>query len=331
VPSAAAASQSQVTSAVRDVLAKGNAVDGVIAGVLAAAADTPSVLLGPVQLLAGGAGAGLVAVDGRTQQPGRGAPRPRGFLSDEPVPEAASVAAPLLLSALAAAHASLGSATLYRVCAPAVALAKERSPERARVFSAFARRGAPALAEDLIAAELLAAAGRAARGLLTVDDLTVGRPRVVRCDERTLGPGGLLTAPWRGSDRLDASATQVIVAADTRGLVACACYEAPLDGVRVPGLDLIAPRNADPVMRGRTRVSPGEPRPAPAPIALRAAQGMIDLALAVAETADGEEALVAMTAALSEGAVAAEVLPRASGHAFVLVRARDGGARVIAR
>jgi gamma-glutamyltranspeptidase/glutathione hydrolase len=330
VPSAAAASQSQVGSVVSEALAKGNAVDGVVAGVLAAAAETPSVLLGPVQLLAGGAGAGLIAVDGRTQQPGRGAPRPRGFLSGDPVPDAASVAAPLLLSALAAAHASLGSATLRRVCAPALAVAKERSPERARVLAAFARRGAPALAEETIAAELLAAGGRAARGLLTLDDLTESRPRVVRCEERELGPGGVLTAPWRGDAPLDASATQVIVATDARGLVVCACYEAPLEGVRIPGLDLVAPRAADPVMRGRPRVSPGDPRPAPAPIALRATQGTIDLALGIAESAGGDGALPGMIAALAEGAIASEVLPRASGRACLLVRSREG-ARVIVR
>jgi gamma-glutamyltranspeptidase/glutathione hydrolase len=315
---------------VSEVLAKGNAVDGVIAGVLVAAAENPSVLLGPVQLLAGGAGAGLIAVDGRTQQPGRGAPRPRGFLSGESVPEAASVATPVLLSALAAAQASLGAATLRRVCAPALAVAKERSPERGRVLASFARRGAPALAEDSISAEILAVGGRAARGLLTLEDLTEARPGLVRCEERELAPGGVLTAPWRRAASLDASATQVIVAADARGLVACACYEAPLEGVRIPGLDLVAPRTADPVMRGRPRVSPGEPRPAPAPIALRAVQGTIDLALGVAETADGDVVLPAMMAALAEGAVASDVLRGASGRACLVVRSREG-ARALVR
>jgi hypothetical protein len=330
VPSAAAASQSLAAQIAREVIGKGNAVDGVIAGVLAAAAESPGVLLGPLQMLAGGAGAGLVAIDGRTLQPGRGAPRPRGFLPEEPVPDAARVGVPMMLAALAAAHATLGSATLHRVCAPALALAKERSPDRARILAAFARRGAPALAEDLIASELLASAGRAARGLLTLDDLGSGRPRVVRCDERELALGGLLTAPWRGEGPFDGSATQVIVAADARGLVACACYEAPTDGVRVPGLDLIAPRTANPVMRGKTRVSPGEPRPAPAPIALQVVQGMIELALAVAEASDADAAVSAMATALSGGAVAADVLPRAEGRAFILVHTRDG-ARVFAR
>ena len=85
---AAAGSESHVAQAARDALARGNAVDAVVAGVLMAAAESPGVLLGPVQLLAGGAGAGLIAIDGRVRQPGMGAPRPRGFLATEPIPEA---------------------------------------------------------------------------------------------------------------------------------------------------------------------------------------------------------------------------------------------------
>jgi hypothetical protein len=325
VPSAAVASEPHAAQVAREVLRKGNAVDAVVAGVLAAAAESPAVLLGPVQLLAGGAGAGLLAVDGRTLQPGRGAPRPRGFLSDEEVPAAASVGAPVLLAALTAAHASLGSATLHRVCAPALAIANERSPERARVLAAFARRGPPALAEDLIATELLVAAGRAARGLLTLDDLAAGSPTVTRVKEQALDSTGVCRVPWRGQDAPDGSATHVVAAADTRGLVSVACYEAPLDGVPVPGLGLVAPRSADPVMRGRRRVAPGVSRAAAAPIALRSARGGVDLAMGVATDGRAESRLDELVAALTAGATAAEAIHRvASGRPLVLVRTPDG-------
>src|SRR5450432_3699908 len=103
---AAAGSESHVAQAARDALARGNAGDAVVAGVLMAAAESPGVLLGPVQLLAGGAGAGLIAIDGRVRQPGLDAPRPRGFVSGEPIPEAARVGVPALPAAVATALAS---------------------------------------------------------------------------------------------------------------------------------------------------------------------------------------------------------------------------------
>ena len=78
-PTAVSASDPRVAEAMESLLPKANAVDLVIGGVFAAAALEPSVLLGPVQVLLGGVGSGLRAIDGRTRQPGLGAPRPRGF------------------------------------------------------------------------------------------------------------------------------------------------------------------------------------------------------------------------------------------------------------
>lgn len=262
---AAAGSESHVAQAAREVLERGNAVDAVVAGVLMAAAESPGVLLGPLQFLAGGAGAGLIAIDGRVRQPGLGAPRPRGFLANEAIPDAALVGVPFLPAALVTALATLGAATLLRAAGPALAWARAHAPERAAVLEAIARRGAPALAEEGVAGELTAAAGRAARGLLTPEDLAGVLPGVTRCDEPSLGPSGVLTVPWRARARalaseetpLDASSGQVVCAADSRGLVAIACYEAPLEGVPVPALGLVAPRWAAPVLRGQPRIAPG--------------------------------------------------------------------------
>src|SRR5579862_1370370 len=86
---AATASDPVVAEAAREALSRGNAVDAVVTGVLVAAARSASVLLGPLQALVGGAGAGLLAVDGRVRQPGTGAPRPRGFVEGTPIPDAA--------------------------------------------------------------------------------------------------------------------------------------------------------------------------------------------------------------------------------------------------
>jgi hypothetical protein len=331
---AAAGSESHVAQAAREVLERGNAVDAVVAGVLMAAAESPGVLLGPLQFLAGGAGAGLIAIDGRVRQPGLGAPRPRGFLANETIPDAARVGVPFLPAALVTALATLGAATLLRAAGPALAWARAHAPERAAVLEAIARRGAPALAEEGIAGELTAAAGRAARGLLTPEDLAGVLPGVTRCDEPSLGPSGVLTVPWRprsGDETLlDASSGQVVCAADSRGLVAIACYEAPLEGVPVPALGLVAPRWAAPVLRGQPRIAPGDPRSAASPIALLARRGVVEFALGIAGAPDADPSLDAMLRLLGAVPTFAEVLASAqSGRAVAIVCTRDS-ARALA-
>src|SRR5579862_9799569 len=121
---AAVASSPEVLAAAEELLRKGNALDAAVAGVFAACALSPGALLGPVQILVGGAGSGLRALDGRVRQPGIGAPRPRGWQEGEEIPDAARVGAPWLPATLAAAIASGGSATFAQVLGPAVALAK---------------------------------------------------------------------------------------------------------------------------------------------------------------------------------------------------------------
>ena len=126
------------------MLAHGNAVDAVVAGLLVAAAAEPTVLLGPVQLLAAGAGAGLLAIDGRVRQPGIGIPRPRGALSGAVIPPTARVGVPAFPAAVATAVAALGKATLLTIAGPAVEQARPLSGERAAVLERFARQGAKA-------------------------------------------------------------------------------------------------------------------------------------------------------------------------------------------
>ncbi len=319
-----------MAEAARAVLERGTAVDAVVAGVFAAAAQSPTVLFGPVQLIAGGGGAGLLAIDGRVRQPGRGAPRPRGFLADEPVPAAARVGVPALPAAITAAVASLGSTPLLRVAGPALALAKAYSPERAVLLEAIARKGAQALVENALASELMAAAGRAARGLLTLDDLSSVRPDVVRFDERRLDGSGILIAPWRARGDHDASFVHVVAACDARGMVAIACYEAPLEGLSVPALGIVVAPAASPVMRGQPRVPPGEPRPAAAPIALRVRRGVVELALGIAAVGDAERWLQSIGDTLDAVPSVAQALAVLhAGRPVALVRTTEL-ARVIA-
>src|SRR5438128_314049 len=137
---AAVASQPVAGEVARAILAAGNAADAVVAGVLAAAAEEEGVLLGPLQVLGGGAGAGRRAIDGRLRQPGKGAPRPRGFKAEGEVPQAARVGVPALPAALATLLAGTGSLSMAHVTGPALELSRA-SPARGRVIERMARRG----------------------------------------------------------------------------------------------------------------------------------------------------------------------------------------------
>ncbi len=67
-----------------------------------------------------------------------------------------------------------------------------------------------------------------------------------------------------------------ICAVDVRGVFAAAAFRRVGEGFSIEELELEAPLAASPVMRGVTRVDPGQPLPAPTPIALIAdASGQI--------------------------------------------------------
>jgi gamma-glutamyltranspeptidase/glutathione hydrolase len=318
---AAAASESHVAQAAREALTTGNAVDAVMAGVLAAAAGAPGVFLGPLQVLIAGAGAGLIAADGRLRQPGLHGVRPRGALAGSVIPAAARVAVPALPATLATVLASFGTATLRKLATPAIKAAKaEGAKHRASVLDAFSRRGAPALGDDLLSTALLAVAGRAAGGLLTLDDLAEVRPEIASVVESTLRPAGWLQPPWR-TPEADASHVHVVAAADGKGQICIACYESPEDGLSIPELGLIAPAHAEPVRRGLPRVTPGEPRPAASPIALRIRKGLADLAFGLALTPDPD--LAALFEKLDEIPLLSEAFAGAPGKPVAVVRTRE--------
>ncbi len=305
------ATQTVAQEAASSMLPRGSAVDAVIAGVFAASAVSKTVFLGPVQILLGGAGMGLLAVDGRLRQPGLSVQRPRGFVTAEEIPPAAYVAVPSLVAALAATRAMANSSTLNQVLAPAIDLAKHASKERHQLFQQIARRGPLALTEEPFSTELIAAAGRLAGGVLTLTDLQEMRPEVIACGIEQKGDHRVATVPWR--DREVASArVELVAAADGHGRVAIACYEAPEEGVPIPALDLFAPLAAAPVRRGETRVRPGEPRPASAPMALLESAGMIEIALGFAHSATAEELLSAVVATFMSGTSAEQSVTESS-------------------
>ncbi len=332
---AASASEGHVADAANALLSRGNAVDAVVAGVFAAAAGAPGVLLGPVQILFGGAGLGLRAVDGRVRQAGKGSPRPRGFTEDQLIAPAARVGVPALPAALAAALASSGASTLAQVMAPAIGLAE--GPRR-DVLKRIAQRGPSALLDESIAGELVNACGRVAGGLLSRDDIDGVLPAIVVATESDGTKRPVALVPWRnaartpGGEAKSAAHVHVVAASDHRGLVAVACYERRDDGVAIAALSLVAPFMASPVLRGQTRVKPGEPAPSAAPIALvrsAADHSMFELALGVANDAHGDDVLDELIAAFT----ASDALtPSYAGLGTLIGVARGpDGASILAR
>jgi gamma-glutamyltranspeptidase/glutathione hydrolase len=328
---AIAASQTAVLEHLGAIAGFNNAVDAVVAAVLIAAATTPSVLLGPVQLLVGGSGMGLRAVDGRLRQPGRGIARPRGFVASDVIPPAAYFAVPALPAALAATLALASTASTSKVSGPAIDIAKSISPPRTALLQALARRGPSALADDRFAGELVQVGGRIAGGALTAEDIAEVRPSVEECAvssaETQIGEvRRVASTPWhawaQSADEAVGGATEIVAAADNRGRVVIACYEAPGGGIEVPELGLVAPRFAIPVLRGTTRVRPGEPCVAPSPIALLEAAGVLEAA--VGSSGQGTAALEAVIAAFLRG-MPAEAAPGKTGaRAIGVVRTKSG-------
>jgi gamma-glutamyltranspeptidase/glutathione hydrolase len=320
----AVSTRAGVAEAALEAFPKGNAVDAVVAGVFAAAALHPGVLLGPVQLLVGGPGAGPRAVDGRVRQPGLGAPRPRGFKEGDEVPVVARVGVPALPAALCTAHASAGSLTLAQALTPA--LARAGGP-RARLLERIARRGAAAMFESFVADPLVALAGRVAGGVLTRQDLEEVRPLLLPCERVASGSGELAVCPWGARAVVDASAeaidgarTHVLATGDVHGLTAIACFEVPDEGSAVEELGVTAPWLAEPVLRGRARVRPGEPRPAAAPMVLVLRDAALELALGVGTQPGAESALGALARRVTEGATLDQA--RSGTGALGVVRTR---------
>lgn len=289
------------------------AIETVLAGALVAAAREPSVLFGPLQIIVGGAGMGLLAVDGRVRQPGRGVERPRGFRPEDEIPEAAYVGAPSFVSAVFAALAMSGNDATRATFGPAITAGKAVSKERAAFLDRISRRGPQALADADVAGELVAAAGRIAGGLLSTEDLATPTPSIEKCSVDSRDDREIAIAPWAANASGSGARVEVVVAADARGRIAAACYEVATDAVPLGVFDLSAPKHAAPVLRGQERVRPGDALAAPAP-------------LAIFQGKSGWEAIVGASDLTLE-----TLLERATGELIEVVRALGPSARMIAR
>lgn len=314
-----AASNPSVVAAASSVLPRGNAIDALAAGVLAACAESRAVLLGPLQILVAGPGIGVRAVDGRPRQPGRGTRRPRGFRPEDAIPAPARVASPCLPAALAAAVAAFGTLTLSRVAGPALELAKARSKVRAKVLARVARVGPLALAEQEIESELTAAAGLLVGGLLTAEDLGGTTTELVACPDGASAQGNLTRIPWAPPTSLGGEHTRVLAVADSRGALAIACWEEAEEGLAVDALELIAPYAAHPVLRGEVRTAPGVALSAPSPIALAGVGKTLMAAMGVEGTHHAEALLLERVQPLLLGVPLMDA-PMSSGRLIYALR-----------
>lgn len=296
-----------------------SAVDAIIAGFLAAAGESPGVLLAPAVAVIGGVGVGARAFDGRNAQPGKGAPRPRGYVDASSIPAAARFPVPRALAMLALLHSYLGRSKLRDLARPGALVAeKAGASRRAELIRSVGDRGVLALRSRDVERVLLLHGGSVAGGALTSVDLDEVRPVEQDARVTALDAGSsVLDAPWAPASA--PCVAEMIVACDARGIIAALAYAPSREGIHIDELEIIVGADAVPVQRGVTRLAPGTPLPAPVPIAIVtrsggswAALGLYDLPSIDVSSLDHLSAGLAMETALEE------------------VRTRAGGSRLVA-
>lgn len=246
----------------------GTAVDACVAAFFTASALDASVVLGAASIITAGPGVGARTFDGALLQPGRAAPRPRGFREHDPIPVSATVGVSSAIVALYAAHAHDGALTLSELASPAVKLASGAGRKgRAALLRRIGASGPLATREPGFVRELLDIAGRIVGGVVTEQDLQESTAQVAPPDAAS----NVMRMPQVERRHVPVALdTFVVCACDSRGVLAAMHVGHDPGGVDVPTHDVKAPRSAIPVLRGVPRVTPGTPLGGPAPIALLA-------------------------------------------------------------
>jgi hypothetical protein len=303
----------------------GSAADAAIAGFLAHAGADPGVLLAPVVAIVAGVGAGARVIDGRTLQPGKGAPRPRGWKSEAEVPLAARIGVPRSLGVMTLLHASRGKTSVSQLVKPG-ALAAENAGAlaRANLLRRFGTSGQTALRSDDFVGALVAAAGPVVGGALTAEDLETALPEDVPGKTTNVAADtAVISVPWEAPLGRFADA-EVILASDGRGIVIALAYVPARveDGLSVPELGLVLGANAHPVRRGIPRTKPGTPLDMPAPIAVATRGGTATAVALLGRATVDPDALAGVVDAWSTDGKLEEVRNQTKAR-FVLALLRD--------
>jgi len=292
----ASARDSAAQSAAERVLADGaNAVDAVLAGMLAGATRaTRAALLGSGVVFVGGTGMGAFAVDGRARAPGLRARRPTA--PSEP-PSAWRAAVPGLLEGVLAAHHRFGSASWGSLVRSAVIAIRDHDDDagalgRASVVEALAGTGMHALERLGIVQDTLEIAGVAAGGLFTRDDLAPFAPRVIELTDYALGDQRIRAWPdeprpsYRPADP-PAAEIDGIMCADMLGGMSVGVWLVAPEAVALPGPSgLSIAALCAPPTRDVPRWRPGSEIPMQMPAAFVERDGRVWAALLVAGTGD---------------------------------------------
>lgn len=316
-------SAEQAASAALDNV--GTAADAVIAGFFAHAGIEPGVLLAPAVALVAGVGAGARVIDGRPLQPGKGAPRPRGWKTEGEVPPAARIGAPRSLGVMTLLHASRGRTSMAQLAKPGVSAAENAGAlARANLLRRFGASGQTVLRSDEFVGAMIAAAGPVVGGVLTAEDLETALPDDVPAKSTSVGEDtAVIGVPWDAPLGRFPEA-EVILASDGRGIVVALAYvPARLDdGVLVPELGIALGKHAHPVRRGIPRTKPGTALDAPAPIAIAIRAGTAAAVALLGKTTVQAEALTGIFEAWSTDGRLEEVCAQTKARS-VLALLRD--------
>lgn len=244
----------------------GNAVDGVLAALLAGAAvSSPASLLGSAVVTVAGLGVGAYAVDGRAKATGLATAR-RSAPEDPPVRD--SIAAPGLVEGVLTAHNRFGSLVLSRVVRAAMDAIKEHSEDlhakaRIPVLEAVHRHGGRWLASLGLDQQLIEAAGTPVNGPLTREDLAHNHAPIVELSARALGGHQALVFPPAIPQRFappdpPKTSVGVALAGDMHGVFASASWAiAPEACLLVSDYALSGAALNNAPTKGVTRRAPG--------------------------------------------------------------------------
>ncbi|HTM43717.1 MAG TPA: hypothetical protein VL137_02110 [Polyangiaceae bacterium] len=273
--SALLASDPDVEAAGQLVLAETrSAIASVVHSYFYAAGLFPGVLLSPVVFVTATGGGDARIFDGRLRQPGLGARRPRGFLPNQEIPDAAKLATPVGTQAALVALAYDKSLTPSAAVKAGVVVARKAGARRRmRVMERIAAAGVSAFSESVVAHPLLAVGAASQGGMLTLSDLrqvcAVDQPATLlakRGEEFEMGAQWQLGNFAKEKGR---SVALVVCAADAHGRFAGFFCRQAMKGIAIDELELLAPFAAVPVIRSVTRVTPGSALACDLPLCVR--------------------------------------------------------------
>ena len=268
-----------------------SALSATLAGFFAAAGASADVLLSPLTLIFAGLGEGARAFDGRARQPGLGAKRPRGLRPEDSIPPPARAAVPTGIAALLVAHAYDPSTSLRRLVQSGLSRAREVGAiERAAYLERLSCVGAAALAEARYVRPMLAVAGPSEGGLMTPSDFSQTPILDYAAYHDVVGPTeARLRPPWHGAEIEPKPDTWSICTMDRKGIFVALTVECAAQRLCIQQLELEVPLVAKPVMRGVSRITPGEFIPTPTPAWIEVNSSALPQAVCIARS-DGSQA-----------------------------------------